>query len=89
MMDTEDDVIGPINIGNPEEFTINELAKLILDITGASSKIVYLPQIKDDPMQRQPVITKAKEQLNWRPTVKLREGLIKTIAYFEGELKRG
>ena len=87
MMNTGDDVIGPINIGNPGEFTIKELAEIIIDITGTSSKIVYLPQVEDDPMQRQPVIEKAKEKLNWEPTVKLRDGLVKTIDYFENELK--
>jgi UDP-glucuronate decarboxylase len=87
MMNTDDNVIGPINIGNPEEFTIKELAEVILDITGSSSKIIYLPQVEDDPMQRQPIIDKAKKILNWEPSVKLREGLTKTIAYFEGELK--
>jgi len=86
MMNTGDDVIGPVNLGNPEEFTIKELAEIILDITGSSSKIVHLPQVEDDPMQRKPVIDKAKEKLHWEPAVKLREGLIKTIAYFENEL---
>jgi len=87
MMNTGDEVIGPVNIGNPEEFSIKELAEMIIEIIGSSSKIVYLPQVEDDPMQRQPIIDKAKEALNWEPTVKLREGLIKTIAYFENELK--
>jgi UDP-glucuronate decarboxylase len=87
MMNTKDVVVGPINIGNPEEFTIKELAEIILEITGSSSKIVYLPQVEDDPMQRKPVIEKAKEQLNWEPAIKLREGLTKTIAYFENELR--
>jgi UDP-glucuronate decarboxylase len=86
MMNTEDDVIGPINIGNPEEFTIKELAEIIIDIIGSPSKIIYLPQVEDDPMQRKPIIEKAKEKLNWEPTIKLREGLAKTIAYFEKEL---
>jgi UDP-glucuronate decarboxylase len=87
MMNTNDDVTGPVNIGNPVEFSIKELAEMVIEIIGSSSKIVYLPQIEDDPMQRQPIIEKAKEKLEWEPTVKLREGLSKTIAYFENELK--
>lgn len=87
MMNTGDYVIGPINIGNPGEFTIKELAEIILDLTGSKSKIIYLPQVEDDPMQRQPIIDKAKEHLNWEPKVQLKEGLIQTIAYFEKELK--
>lgn len=88
MMNTDDSIIGPINIGNPNEFTIKELAENIIDIIGTKSKIVYLPAAADDPKQRQPIIDKAKEILHWEPTVQLREGLVKTIAYFEEELKR-
>jgi UDP-glucuronate decarboxylase len=87
MMNTKDNITGPVNLGNPEEFTIKELAEIIIDITGSSSKIIYLPQVADDPMQRQPIIDKAKEELNWKPVVNLKEGLVKTIAYFEKELK--
>lgn len=87
MMNSEDSVIGPINLGNPKEFSIKELAEIIIDLTGTSSKIIYLPKQEDDPLQRQPIIEKAKNILNWKPTINLKEGLIKTIAYFEDELK--
>ena len=84
MMETEDDFTGPVNIGNPGEFTMLELAKEIIDITGSKSKLVYLPLPADDPTQRQPNISLAQEKLdNWQPTVPLREGLTKTIAYFD------
>jgi len=90
MMKTEDHFTGPINIGNPGEFTMLELASEIIDITGSKSKIVHLPLPTDDPTQRQPDITLAKEQLNgWEPKVPLREGLTKTIAYFDQLLKNG
>ncbi|WP_319267277.1 UDP-glucuronic acid decarboxylase family protein [uncultured Draconibacterium sp.] len=90
MMKTEDSFTGPINIGNPGEFTMLELASEIIDITGSKSKIIHLPLPKDDPTQRQPDITLAKEQLNgWEPKVPLREGLTKTIAYFDQLLKSG
>ena len=88
MMDTEDDFIGPINIGNPGEFTMLELAQNIIDITGSKSKIIHLPLPSDDPMQRQPDISLAKEILKgWEPSVELRTGLTKTIAYFDGLLQ--
>lgn len=87
MMNTPDDVIGPINIGNPEEYTILELAQKIIDLTGSRSKIIHLPAIKDDPRQRRPDITKARSILQWQPTTPLTEGLKKTIAYFEQFLK--
>ncbi len=84
MMETGDDFTGPVNIGNPGEFTMLELAKEILDITGSKSKIVYLPLPQDDPAQRRPDISLAQEKLNgWKPVVPLREGLIKTIEYFD------
>ena len=84
MMATGDDFIGPVNIGNPVEFTMLELAQNIIELTGSSSKIVYLPLPADDPTQRQPDISLAKEKLgNWEPKVPLREGLIKTIEYFD------
>ena len=84
VMATDDSFIGPVNIGNQGEFTILELAKEILDITGSKSKIVHLPLPKDDPTQRQPNIALAKEKLTgWEPKVTLREGLVKTIAYFD------
>jgi UDP-glucuronate decarboxylase len=84
MMATADDFTGPVNIGNPGEFTMLELAHEIIDITGSGSKIVYLPLPADDPTQRKPDITLAREKLNgWEPVVPLREGLVKTVRYFE------
>ncbi|MCQ2287276.1 MAG: SDR family oxidoreductase [Bacteroidales bacterium] len=86
MMNTDDSIIGPINIGNPNEFTIKQLAEIIIELVGTKSKIVYKPLAADDPQQRQPVIDKAKQILNWEPTIQLREGLMKTIEYFDKEL---
>jgi UDP-glucuronate decarboxylase len=83
MMATGDEITGPFNIGNPKEFTIRELAEKILKLTGSRSKIAFEPLPADDPIQRQPDITKAKEILNWLPTVDLENGLIKTIEYFK------
>jgi UDP-glucuronate decarboxylase len=84
MMKTDDSFTGPLNIGNPGEFTMLELASEIIDIVGSKSKLVYLPLPADDPTQRQPDITLAQEKLdNWEPKVPLREGLTKTIAYFD------
>jgi len=77
---------GPINIGNPNEFTILELAEQVIDLTGSSSKISHLPLPQDDPKQRQPDISLAKAELDWRPKTELREGLSSTISYFEKEL---
>lgn len=88
VMDTEDDFTGPINIGNPGEFTMLELAENIVDLTGSKSKIVHLPLPSDDPMQRKPDITLAREKLKgWEPAVDLRTGLQRTIAYFDGMLQ--
>ncbi len=84
MMGTEESFTGPVNIGNPGEFTMIELANLVIDITGSKSKLVYLPLPQDDPTQRQPDISLAKEKLGgWEPKVPLREGLTKTIEYFD------
>jgi UDP-glucuronate decarboxylase len=83
-MDAPDGVTGPINCGNPSEVTILELAKKIIAMTGARSKIVHCPLPQDDPRQRCPDITLANELLGWRPTVELADGLLKTIGYFEG-----
>jgi UDP-glucuronate decarboxylase len=83
MMATDDSFTGPVNIGNPNEFTMLELADLIIELTGSKSEIVYKPLPSDDPKQRKPDIRLAKEKLDWEPRIKLREGLIKTIAYFE------
>ncbi len=82
MMNGPDDFIGPVNLGNPDEFTIKELAELVLELTGSKSKLIYEPLPEDDPTRRRPDITLAQERLNWRPTTKLREGLQKTIEWF-------
>ena len=86
LMATDDTVTGPINIGNPDEFTIRQLAELVLELTGSSSKLAYKPLPPDDPRQRRPDITKAKETLGWEPTVRLREGIERTIQYFKSQL---
>jgi UDP-glucuronate decarboxylase len=83
MMGTSDEITGPINLGNPGEFTIIELAKIIIDIIGSKSKIVHRPLPEDDPKHRRPDITQAKDILGWEPTVPLRRGLERTIPYFE------
>jgi len=88
MMATGDDFTGPVNIGNPGEYTMLELAQNIIDLTGSKSGIIYLPLPADDPTQRQPDISLAKEKLGgWEPKVPLREGLTKTIEYFDQLLK--
>ena len=79
-------ITGPVNLGNPEEFTIKELADLVIDMTGSSSELTYLPLPQNDPRQRRPDISLATERLGWRPSVKLREGLTRTIEYFDGVL---
>ncbi|MFA5935813.1 MAG: UDP-glucuronic acid decarboxylase family protein [Patescibacteria group bacterium] len=81
-MITQDGFTGPVNIGNPGEFTILELAQIVVEMTGSSSKIIYLPAVEHDPKQRQADITLAKEKLAWEPKIPLREGLEKTIDYF-------
>ena len=83
MMEGPDDFIGPVNLGNPDEFSIIELAKKIIEITGSESKIVFRPLPKDDPCHRQPDISLAIEKLHWQPTINLDEGLKKTIEYFD------
>jgi len=83
LMETSDDVTGPVNLGNPVEFTIRQLAETVIALTGSSSKIVYRPLPEDDPRQRCPDISLAKELLDWAPVVQLREGLAKTIEYFD------
>ena len=83
MMATPDDVIGPVNLGNPGEFTIMELAEAVIRLTGSSSKIVYSPLPQDDPVQRQPDIAEARQLLDWQPRIALDEGLRKTIGYFK------
>ncbi len=86
-MGTSDDVIGPINLGNPDEFTILELAALVIELTGSRSTLVYQPLPSDDPKQRCPDITRARRELRWEPQVKLRQGLVQTIDYFDAHLK--
>jgi len=83
LMLSKDDFIGPVNLGNPVEFTILELANKVIELTGSKSKIVFKPLPSDDPMQRKPDITLAKKQLGWEPKIKLEEGLKKTIVYFD------
>lgn len=83
LMDTEAGFTGPVNIGNPGEFTMLELAEMVLSLTGSKSKLVFQPLPSDDPRQRQPDITVAKEKLGWEPQVPLRDGLERTIAYFK------
>ena len=89
MMNADANFTGPVNLGNPNEFTMLQLAKTIIKLTGAKSKIVFMPLPKDDPKQRQPNIELAKEKLNdWEPKIQLEEGLGKTIAYFEEILRK-
>lgn len=83
LMNTSDEIIGPINLGNPSEFKIIELAELIIDLTNSKSEIIHLPLPEDDPIRRQPDISKAKSILEWQPKISLKEGLVKTIEYFE------
>ena len=89
LMASPDDVIGPINLGNPHEMTVRELAERIIAITGSRSRIVNRPLPQDDPRQRRPDISEADRQLGWQPKVSLDEGLRKTVAYFEGMLSKG
>lgn len=88
-MATADEVTGPINLGNPNEFTIRELAETIIEMTGSKSELRLMPLPSDDPKQRQPDITLARSVLDWEPRTFLREGLIKTISYFDRLLDRG
>jgi len=87
MMDSREDFTGPVNIGNPNEFTIKELAELVIELTGTKSKIIYEDLPADDPLQRQPDISLAKKELNWEPQIQLKEGLKKTIDYFKENIK--
>ena len=87
MMNTPEDVTGPVNIGNPGEFTILQLAELVIELTGSRSKIVRRPLPSDDPKQRRPDISKARELLHWEPVTPLRDGLNRTIGYFDRLLK--
>ncbi|PID60217.1 MAG: NAD-dependent dehydratase [Gammaproteobacteria bacterium] len=87
LMNSPDDVTGPINIGNPGEFTIRELAEKVIEMTGSKSELVFEPLPSDDPTQRRPDITLAREKLGWEPTIALEEGLAKTIEYFDGVVR--
>ncbi len=89
LMGSGDDFTGPVNLGNPNEFTIKELAEKVVTMIGSKSKLVYKPLPQDDPTQRQPDITLAKEKLGWEPVIKLEDGLKKTIPYFDELLKKG
>lgn len=89
MMASPDDVTGPINLGNPGEFTIRELAELVVELTGSVSRLVHRPLPENDPAQRRPDITRARELFGWEPTVALRDGLARTIAYFDRLLGAG
>jgi UDP-glucuronate decarboxylase len=87
LMNTGDDFTGPVNVGNPNEFTILQLAEKVIELCGSKSKIVRKPLPSDDPMQRQPDISLAKSKLGWEPKVQLEEGLVKTIEYFRTIVK--
>lgn len=82
LMNSRDGFTGPVNMGNPGEFTMKQLAYKVIELTGSSSKLIYQPLPQDDPTQRQPIIDLAKKELDWEPTISLETGLIKTIAYF-------
>jgi UDP-glucuronate decarboxylase len=82
LMDTADDVTGPVNVGNPGEFTIRELATKVIELTGSKSEIIEHPLPADDPKQRRPDISLAQKLLGWEPTVRLEDGLTRTIDYF-------
>jgi UDP-glucuronate decarboxylase len=83
LMNADDSVVGPINLGNPGEFTMIELAEKVLRLTGSASKLIHMPLPQDDPKQRRPDISKAKQYLNWEPNIALEQGLERTIAYFK------
>jgi UDP-glucuronate decarboxylase len=89
LMDSPEDTTGPINLGNPGEFTMIELAEAVIRLTGSASPMVFRPAPVDDPRQRQPDITKARGKLGWEPTIPLEQGLVQTIAYFDKLLTRG
>ena len=89
MMDNKEDFQGPINLGNPSERTILDFAKYIIKLTNSKSKIIFKPLPSDDPTQRKPDISLAKEKLNWEPVVDIESGLMKTIEYFDKKLKEG
>lgn len=88
LMESPEGTTGPINLGNPGEFTIKQLAEQVIELTGSSSKLTHMPLPQDDPRKRKPDITRAHEQLGWQPEIALRDGLTKTIAYFDALLKQ-
>ena len=88
-MATPPEITGPINVGNPGEFTIRQLAEMTIELTNSSSKLIFQPLPQDDPKRRRPDITKAKAILDWEPRTPLREGLAHTIAYFDDLLAKG
>ena len=88
LMNTSDEFIGPVNLGNPKELTISELAAKVISLTGSRSRTIHKPLPDDDPRQRQPDIALAREALGWQPMTSLEKGLAKTIAYFEEVLRR-
>ena len=83
MMNSRDGFTGPVNLGNPGEFTMKQLAQMVIELTGSSSKLVYMPLPSDDPTQRKPVIDLAERELSWKPAIKLEDGLKKTIEFFK------
>jgi hypothetical protein len=88
-MATPDDVTGPVNIGNPAEFTIIELAKMVIDLVGSGSRIIHRPLPENDPKQRRPDISRAHDVLHWKPHTALKDGIVSTIAYFDQLLSDG
>jgi len=88
LMNSEDGLTGPVNLGNPGEFTMKELAELVIELTGSKSQLEHRPLPADDPRQRQPDIAQAKEKLGWEPKIPLKDGLVKTIEYFDKLLKQ-
>lgn len=86
LMNSEDEVTGPVNLGNPNEFTIRQLAELVIELTGSASQLAFRPLPTDDPLQRQPDISRARELLAWEPGIELRQGLASTIDYFRAFL---
>ncbi len=89
LMNTPPEITGPINVGNPGEFTIRQLAEMVIELTGSRSTLVFRPLPQDDPRRRCPDISKAQRVLGWQPLTPLREGLVRTIAYFEGLIREG
>ena len=87
LMNTPDDFTGPVNLGNPNEMTVGQLAEKVVEMTGSSSRIIYMPLPSDDPVRRQPDISLAKERLEWQPSIDLETGLGQTIPYFEALLR--